>query len=116
MKLFRDDGHLTDEALTALAGESLDDLSRLEIAEHLAFCDLCLQRYTLALEPQPLLTPSRSCRESLMRRIRERTLHLITSRRFKPMKLRQPRRLQILPGRSAGVRRWIRWFPDGIHG
>ena len=46
MKLFRDDGHLTDEALTALAGESLDDLSRLEIAEHLAFCDLCLQRYT----------------------------------------------------------------------
>lgn len=80
MKLFRDDGHLTDEALTALAGESLDDLSRLEIAEHLAFCDLCLQRYTLALEPQPLLTPSRSCRESLMRRIRERTLHLITSR------------------------------------
>ena len=80
MKLFRDDGHLTDEALTALAGESLDDLSRLEIAEHLAFCDLCLQRYTLALEPQPLLTPSRSCRESFMRRIRERTLHLITSR------------------------------------
>lgn len=80
MKLFRDDGHLTDEALTALAGESLDDLSCLEIAEHLAFCDLCLQRYTLALEPQPLLTPSRSCRESLMRRIRERTLHLITSR------------------------------------
>lgn len=61
MKLFRDDGHLTDEALTALAGESLDDLSCLEIAEHLAFCDLCLQRYTLALEPQPLLTPSRSC-------------------------------------------------------
>lgn len=80
MKLFRDDGHLTDEALTALAGESLDDLSRLEVAEHLAFCDLCLQRYTLALEPQPLLTPSCSCRESLMRRIRERTLHLITSR------------------------------------
>lgn len=80
MKLFRDDGHLTDEALTALAGESLDDLSRLEIAEHLAFCDLCLQRYTLALEPQPLLTPDHSCRESLMRRIRERTLHLITSR------------------------------------
>ena len=80
MKLFRDAGHLTDEALTALAGESLDDLSRLEIAEHLAFCDLCLQRYTLALEPQPLLTPDHSCRESLMRRIRERTLHLITSR------------------------------------
>ena len=107
MKLFRDDGHLTDEALTALAGESLDDLSRLEIAEHLAFCDLCLQRYTLALEPQPLLTPSRSCRESLMRRIRERTLHLITSRYATAAAavLRQPRRLQILPGRSAGVMR-----------
>ena len=45
MKLFRDDGHLTDEALTALAGESLDDLSRLEIAEHLAFCDSAMDSF-----------------------------------------------------------------------
>lgn len=80
MNLFRDDGHLTDEALAALSGETLDELSRLEIAEHLAFCDVCLQRYTLALETQPLLTPERTCRESVLRRIRQRALHVVTSR------------------------------------
>ena len=81
MELFRHDGHLTDGALTALvAGESLDETARLEIAEHLAYCDLCLQRYTGALAGAPLLTPERSCRESLWRRIRARTIQIFTSR------------------------------------
>ena len=81
MELFRHDGHLTDGALTALvAGESLDETARLEITEHLAYCDLCLQRYTDALAGAPLLTPERSCRESLWRRIRARTVQIFTSR------------------------------------
>ena len=81
MEIFRHDGHLTDGALTALvAGESLDETARLEMAEHLAFCDLCLQRYTDALAGAPLLTPERSCRESLWRRIRARTVQIFTSR------------------------------------
>ena len=81
MELFRHDGHLTDGALTALvAGESLDETARLEIAEHLAYCDLCLQRYTDALAGAPLLTPEHSCRESLWRRIRARTVQIFTSR------------------------------------
>ena len=63
MEIFRHDGHLTDRALAALvAGESLDETARLEIAEHLAYCDLCLQRYTDALAGAPLLTPEHSCR------------------------------------------------------
>ena len=41
MDAFRSDGHLTDEILTALAGgEELEELTRLEAAEHLSFCDL----------------------------------------------------------------------------
>ena len=81
MELFRHDGHLTDGVLTALvAGEPLDETARLEIAEHLAYCDLCLQRYTGALAGAPLLTPERSCRESLWRRIRARTIQIFTSR------------------------------------
>ena len=45
MDIFRHDGHLTDGALAALAaGEPLDEAARLEIAEHLAYCDLCLLR------------------------------------------------------------------------
>ena len=81
MEIFRHDGHLTDRALAALvAGEPLDETARLEIAEHLAYCDLCLQRYTDALVGAPLLTPERSCQESLWRRIRARTIQIFTSR------------------------------------
>ncbi len=81
MERFRDDGHLTNEALTALVrDDGLSELSRLEIAEHLAFCDLCLQRYTELLAESDLLTPQRSCNETLWARIRMRTLRLVTSR------------------------------------
>ena len=42
MEYFRPDGHLTDEALAALVrSEPLDELVRLELAEHLAYCDDC---------------------------------------------------------------------------
>ena len=81
MEIFRHDGHLTEETLAALVhGEPLDETARLEIAEHLAYCDLCLQRYTGAMAGAPLLVPERSCQESLWRRIRARTVQMFTSR------------------------------------
>ena len=81
MELFDPSGHLTDRALLALVrNEELDELARLELAEHLAYCDRCLQRYTALLADVPLLVPAHSCRESLWRRIRARTLRLLTSR------------------------------------
>ena len=81
MELFDPAGHLTDGALLALAHEEVPDkLARLEMAEHLAYCDQCLQRYTDLLANAPLLTPAHSCRESLWRRVRARTLRLLTSR------------------------------------
>ena len=81
MELFDPSGHLTDRALLALVrNEELDELARLELAEHLAYCDRCLQRYTALLADAPLLVPAHSCRESLWRRIRVRPLRLLTSR------------------------------------
>lgn len=81
MEYFRHDGHLTEEALLALVRQDpMEELERLEIAEHLAFCDACLQRYTELLSTDVLLTPQQSCRESLLRRIRRRTVQLVTSR------------------------------------
>lgn len=81
MDVFREDGHLTDETLTALVREGpLDGLQRLEAAEHLAFCDLCLQRYTDLLAGTELLVPEHSCQKTVWQRIRVRTIHLITSR------------------------------------
>jgi len=80
--VFREDGHLSREALAALARneDRFGELERLEIAEHLAFCDDCLQRYTLALEDGALLVPERSCQKALRARIRSRALRLVTSR------------------------------------
>ena len=81
MELFDPSGHLTDRALLALVrNEELDELARLELAEHLAYCDRCLQRYTALLADAPLLVPAHSCRESLWRRIRARTMGILTSR------------------------------------
>lgn len=81
MEHFRPDGHLTNEALAALAGgEAPDELARLEMAEHLAYCDECLQRYTDLLADTPLLVPEHSCQERLWVRIRMRTVRLVTSR------------------------------------
>lgn len=80
--VFREDGHLSGGALEALAKneDRFDELERLEIAEHLAFCDYCLQRYTLALEDGALLVPERSCRKALWARVRGRALRLAASR------------------------------------
>lgn len=80
--VFRDDGHLSGEALAALARNEdvFDQLERLEMAEHLSFCDDCLRRYTLALEEGPLLVPERSCQRSLWTRIRSRSLRLTAGR------------------------------------
>lgn len=81
MEAFRADGHLTREALAALAwGAELDELTRLELAEHLSFCDVCLQRYTDILAGTELLVPEHSCGKTLWARIRMRTLRLVTSR------------------------------------
>ena len=79
--MFDPTGHLTDHALTALAsGEDLPELTRLELAEHLAYCDLCLQRYSDVLTAEVLLPPPVSCEKPLLRRIRIRTLSILTSR------------------------------------
>ena len=80
--VFREDGHLSGGALEALAGneDRFDELERLEIAEHLAFCDYCLQRYAMALEGGALLAPERSCQKTLWPRIRGRALRLAAGR------------------------------------
>ena len=78
--MFDPTGHLTDRALTALAsGEDLPELTRLELAEHLAYCDLCLQRYSDALTAEVLLPPPVSCEKPLLRRIRAKSIGILTS-------------------------------------
>lgn len=55
MELFREDGCLSDEGLYALTAGQLDELGRLEAAEHLAYCDKCTDRYTALLTADAVL-------------------------------------------------------------
>lgn len=81
MKLFHSDGHLTDESLNALIkGTELPDLSRLEISEHLSYCDSCLERYAAMMTEEVLLSPKHSCEPRLKKRIRLHTAHLMANR------------------------------------
>ena len=80
MELFHENGHLTPEGLKALAEGRLDELARLEAAEHLSFCDECLVRYTALLEEAPLAAPKAPLAPGVWQRIRRRTWRIVTSR------------------------------------
>ena len=66
MESFRNDGCLSDEGLHALIAGQLDELGRLEAAEHLAYCDKCTDRYTALLTADALSDPPRNVRRTVM--------------------------------------------------
>ena len=66
MELFREDGCLSDEGLHALTAGQLDELGRLEAAEHLAYCDKCTDRYTALLTADALSDPPPQVRRAVM--------------------------------------------------
>lgn len=78
-RLFDAEGHLTDEGLYALKDGTLDDLGALEAAEHLTFCDWCLQRYTDLLEHAP------ACLQQPMRDLIPQVQALMLRRSFRIM-------------------------------
>ena len=66
MELFDQNGCLTEEGLHAVIGGQLDELGRLEAAEHLSYCDKCMDRYTALLTADVLEEPLRSARGAVM--------------------------------------------------
>lgn len=80
MELFHENGCLTDEALGAVVDGTLDETARLEVCEHLSFCDACLLRYTALLDGDALLTPEEPIAPGVMRRIREKTMRVLVNR------------------------------------
>ena len=83
MESFRKDGCLSDEGLHALIAGQLDELGRLEAAEHLAYCDKCTDRYTALLTADALSDPPRSVRRTVMG---ERNVFSISTRKRKKEK------------------------------
>lgn len=67
MELFDRKGCLTDEGLQALMNGELDELGRLEAADHLAYCDRCIDRYTALLSKDRLQTPEQSVVSPVMK-------------------------------------------------
>lgn len=66
MELFSENGCLTDEGLQALTAGQLDEMGRLEAAEHLSCCDKCMDRYTALLTADALETPPHSAHKAVM--------------------------------------------------
>ena len=80
-ELFDPNGHLTDDAFGALLrDEPLDEMERLEISEHLSFCDRCVERYAAILDGSELLSPPEPVAPPVFRRIRERARKLFVNK------------------------------------
>ena len=83
LRLFDDEsGFLTDHALQSLLNGSLEELERLEVAEHLSYCDSCVERYTALLVPQVLEEPPELMKQSILSALRKRAAKLFVDRYF----------------------------------
>ena len=82
MELFDQNGCLTEEGLHAVIGGQLDELGRLEAAEHLSFCDYCLLRYTALIEsaPECMKQPMRDLIPQVQNLMRLRSFRIMTNR------------------------------------
>lgn len=80
MKLFNENGHVSDDALKAVLDGTLDELHSLEVSEHLSFCDACLERYTALLTDDILLTPAKPIKPDVIQKIRLRTFRVFTNK------------------------------------
>lgn len=79
---FTKSGHLTSSALRELAEGRMDELGRLEVSEHLAFCDACLDRYTRLLTDDVLLEVPDLMEERIMAKIRRKARELWMNKYF----------------------------------
>jgi len=55
MTIFNQNGHITAEGFFLLVTEKADEMQRLELSEHLSFCDRCLEQYLVEMEKITLL-------------------------------------------------------------
>ncbi len=78
--LFFENGHLSDAGLQALINGTLDELQRLEAAEHLSFCDECLTRYTNLLTDDIQLEPQQNVTLPVMRKLRTKATKQMLNR------------------------------------
>ncbi|MCI8816035.1 MAG: hypothetical protein HFF15_04290 [Angelakisella sp.] len=82
-RLFDDEtGCLTDGALAGLMEGSLDELQRLEVSEHLSYCDACVERYTALLADGVLLEAPELMKQSVLAALRRKAAKVFVNRYF----------------------------------
>ncbi len=83
-EIFNNKGCLTEYAFSQLeTNQNLDELTRLEIAEHLAYCDSCLLQYTNYLaqtDTQQLLQPSKDLTKTVLSKIKTTAYKIMFNR------------------------------------
>ncbi len=80
-EFFHDNGHLTQDALHCLVnGADADEICRLELAEHLSFCDCCLDGYMALLSDSLLIDPPSPQADSIIKIVTRRARILFFNR------------------------------------
>lgn len=79
-KYFDAEGHITDRGFQMLLNEELDETPRYELAEHLDFCDRCVERYTDLLTDDSLMAPQEEITPAVMRKLKRRARSILMSR------------------------------------
>ncbi len=81
--LFNDEtGCLTSFALQSLMDGSLEELERLEVSEHLSYCDLCVERYTALLSDDMLMEAPELLKQSVLTQLRKKLAKVFVDRYF----------------------------------
>ena len=83
MKLFNEEGHITGEGFEALVKENLDEMGRLEVSEHLDFCDQCVARYSELLTADIMLEAPAEIVPVVVGKIRQRNRNIFLNRFMK---------------------------------
>lgn len=80
---FDKSGHITVRGFDTLVTGKAGELTRLELAEHLDWCDRCVDRYSLLLSGIPLMETPDDLSETVMASIRRRMFTVFTSQAAK---------------------------------
>ncbi len=69
-ELFNKDGHITEYGFKLLIEDNnLNELNRLEISEHISFCEECLSKYITLLDNSVLISPTKTTVPVIMKEI-----------------------------------------------
>ncbi len=69
---FDNNGHVTKQALANLSNAELTQIQQYEIAEHLSFCDTCIELYVSTVKNQSTIPLTLNTSDNIIKKIRKR--------------------------------------------